>query len=122
MTECLTGQPIPATEAWRMLDDWKRGGIELGVYVAGKSGSVAALVSIESARAGRVVLKGEGASVTLNLKGAEFAYGPVKMFPRWPAPPMVEVMALQAILNGTDWLVMAEGLAPEALAPTSLPA
>jgi hypothetical protein len=122
MTECLTGEPIVATEAWRMLDDWKRAGIELGMYWAGRSGSVAAQVGVESTHAGRVVLKGESVSVTLNLKGAEFAFGPVKMFPRWPSPPMVEVMALQAILHGTDWLVLAEGLMPEALEPTSLPA
>jgi hypothetical protein len=122
MTECLTGRTIPSPEAWRMFDDWKRAGAELGIYLAGKSGHVAAMATIESARNGRILLKGESVSVSLNLADAEFAYGPVQMFPRWPSPPMVEVMALQALLRGTEWLVLAEGLIPDALAPKSLPA
>ncbi len=121
MLECLTGQPIGSEEAWRMFDDWKRDGKELGIYLASRTGSVATLAVIQSVRNGRVTLKGEAVSVTLNLKNAEFAYGPVQMFPRWPSPPMVEVTALQAMVNGTDWLVLAEGLIPEALAPLSLP-
>jgi len=45
----------------------------------------------------------------------------MQVFPRWPAPPPVEILALQAFLATGDWLVLAEGYVPKELSPLSLP-
>jgi hypothetical protein len=48
-------------------------------------------------------------------------YGPMQTSPRWPYPPIVEVMAQHApLLHGT-WLCIAEGLKPDAILPRMLP-
>jgi len=110
------GKLIPSDQAWRRLEDWRAGGKEIGVwYVAAKSGSVRALGTVESARNGRVELRGSTMRAAFNLKNATFAYCPTQLFPRWPMGPAVEVMALQAFLETGDWLMLAEGLRPESL-------
>jgi hypothetical protein len=117
------GTPMPAEEAWLMFEAWKTAGKEIGVLFCGRSGTTAisALLTIRSARNGLVQLKGEGAGASFNLKQAKFTYGPMQVFPRWPAPPPVEVMALQAYLVTGDWLVLAEGVVPRELSPLTLP-
>ena len=39
---------------------------------------------------------------------------------RWPAGPIVEVLALQAYLATGEWLVLAEGYVPKELSPLAL--
>ena len=39
----------------------------------------------------------------------------MQTWPHWPNPPVVEVIALQAYLPRGAWLVMVEGLKPEAI-------
>jgi hypothetical protein len=68
-----------------------------------------------------VQLKGDSAAASFNLRQAKFTYGPMQVFPRLPAPPPVEVMALQVYLATGDWLVLAEGMVPQGLSPLALP-
>lgn len=110
-----TGKPLPSGDAWRMFDKWKLGRKEIGVIFYGKSGTLCTLGVLSAARDGRIEVSGTNAGASFNLKSADFLYGPVLMFPRWPAPPPVEVMAIQACLSNGDWLVLAEGLKPEML-------
>ena len=110
------GKLIPSDQAWRRLEDWRVAGREIGVwYVAAKSGSVRTMGTVESARNGRIELRGSTVRAGFNLKSATFAYYPIQIFPRWPMGPMVEVMAVQAFLESGDWLMLAEGLRPETL-------
>jgi hypothetical protein len=89
------GKLIPSDQAWRRLEDGRVAGREIGVwYVAAKSGSVRAMGTGESARNGRIELRGSTVRAGFNLKNATFAYCPVRIFPRWPMGPMVEVMAV----------------------------
>jgi hypothetical protein len=68
-----------------------------------------------------LLMKGDGAGASLNLKMAKFSYGPMQVWPHWPAGPAAEVLALQAYLAAGDWLVLAEGYLPRELAPLALP-
>ena len=113
---------IKADEAWGMLDRWKTSGQEIGVVFWSRSGNVYALGSVESVRNGRFQLRSESARASFNLIGAEFRYGPMQTWPRWPSPPVVEVMALTAELPGGDYLAIASGLRPESIGGLSLPA
>lgn len=104
---------VSSEQAWHTLDEWRAGGRELGVWYVATSGSIRALGTVKSARNGRLALSGAGARADLDLKGARFTHGPFQMFPRWPAGPMVEVMAVQAFLPNGEWLVLAVGHSPE---------
>jgi hypothetical protein len=114
---------MPAEEAWLLFEDWKTGGKQIGVLFCGRSGTTAisALLTVSSARNGLLQLRGDGAGASFNLKQAKFTYGPMQVFPRWPAPPPVEIMALQAYLATGDWLVLAEGMVPKELSLLTLP-
>src|SRR5690349_23228141 len=114
------GKRIPADEAWRTLEDWRAMTKEVGVWFVARSGSVRALGTVESARNGRIELRGNTLRAGFNLTGATFAYAPVQLFPRWPMGPMVEVLALQAFFETGDWLMLAEGMRPESLPPRML--
>jgi len=114
--------PLPADQAWRMFDNWKTRGQEVGVLLCGKAGTISTLGRVSSARNGRVHIQGQTAGAWLNLKGATFTRGPLQVYPQWPSGPVVEVMAVQAYLPGGDWLAMAEDAVPAALAPMMLPA
>lgn len=117
-----TGTPIPTDQAWRTFGDWKSGGREIGVIFYGSSGtSVYSMGFIESARNGRLLLKGDLVRASFNLARANFTYGVVQTWPKWPSPPIVEVIAVQAQLENGDWLALAEGLRPESLPPCALP-
>jgi len=119
----LTGTRISIDQAWRTFDDWKSTRREIGVMFCASSGtSLYTMGFVESASAGHLLLKSNDARVRFNLKQASFAYGPLQTWPRWPCPPIVEVIALRAELANGDWLVLAEGVRPESLAPRSLPA
>lgn len=117
------GTPIAAEEVWLTFENWKTARKEIGVLFCGRGGgtAIAGLMTVRSARNGLVQLKGDGAGASFNLKQAKFTYGPMQVFPRWPAPPPVEVMALQVYLATGDWLVMAEGVVPRELSPLTLP-
>jgi hypothetical protein len=65
---------------------------------------------VHSARNGILQLDSDGAKATFRLINAKLTYGPVPMYPRWPAPSVVEVQAIQAYLAAGDWLVLAVGL------------
>src|SRR4051812_10332909 len=110
------GNPIPTDEAWRIFSGWKGNGREIGVIFYGGSGtSLYTMASIKSAQNGRLLLKGDQIRVSFNLTRADFTYGPVQTWPKWPSPPIVEVIAVQAQLGNGDWLALAEGLRPESL-------
>jgi len=117
------GTPMPPEDAWRIFDAWKSGGKEIGLLFCGRSAStvISSLCTVRAARNGLLQLKGESTGVTLNLQLAKFTYGPMQVFPRWPAPPAVEILALQAFLATGDWLVLAEGYVPKELSPMALP-
>jgi hypothetical protein len=119
----IVGTPISADEAWRVLDDWKAKGKEIGLLYCARSGSavLSAMCTVRTVRNGVLQLKGDGAGASLHLKMAKFTYGPMQVWPRWPAGPTVEVLALQAYLATGEWVVMAEGYLPKELSPLALP-
>lgn len=111
--------PIPSVEAWRRFSEWQ--GREIGVIFYGGAGtSIYTMGHIESARNGRLALNGEAVRATFNLIGASFAHGPVQTWPKWPSPPIIEVMAIQAQLANGDWLALSDGLRPESIPPRAL--
>ena len=115
------GAPIQADQAWRTFGDWKSSGREIGVIFYGCSGtSLYTMGFVESARNGKLLLKGATVRASFNLTRASFTYGPVQTWPKWPSPPIVEVIAVQAQLENGDWLALAEGLRPESLPPRAL--
>ena len=111
------GKLIPSEQAWRRLEDWHAAAKEIGVWFVGKTGSVRTLGTVESARNGRLELRGTTVRAGFNLRDATFLYAPVQLFPRWPMGPVVEVMALQAAFETGEWLMLAEGMRPESLPP-----
>jgi len=117
------GTPISSEEAWRVLDEWKAKRKQIGLLYCGRSGAtvLSAMCMVRAARNGLLQMKGEGAGVSLNLKMAKFTYGPMQVWPHWPAGPTVEVLALQGYLATGDWLVLAEGYLPKELSPLALP-
>ena len=116
------GTPIPTDQAWRTSSDWKVNGREIGVIFYGGSGtSLYTMGFIESASNGKLLLKSDTVRASFNLTRATFTYGPVQTWPKWPSPPIVEVIAVQAQLENGDWLALAEGLRPESLPPRALP-
>lgn len=120
MTES-TAKPITSDEACRTFDQWKTGRREIGVIFYGSTGhSLYAMGRVDTVRNGRLFLKGDTLRLSFNLDRATFAYGAVQTWPRWPNPPIVEVMAVQAQLGNGDWLALAEGLRPESLPPRML--
>jgi hypothetical protein len=117
------GTPIAADEAWRLLDDWRVQGKEIGLLLCIRSGTavVSSMCTLWATRNGLLQLRTDSGGASLNLKLAKFTYGPMKVWPRWPAGPTVEVLALQAYLPEGDWLVLAEGYLPKELSPLALP-
>jgi hypothetical protein len=120
--EDYTGTAIPTDQAWRTFSDWQGRKQEIGIIYYGASGtSIYSMGFVESARSGRLLLKGDRVRASFNLTGADFKYGPVQTWPKWPAPPIVGVIAVQAQLKNGDWLALAEGLRPESLPSRELP-
>jgi hypothetical protein len=119
--EEYSGTPIESQEAWRIFDRWQTAGQEVGVIFWGRSANLYSLGVIESASNGRLQLRAEAARASFNLVGATFKYGPMQTWPRWPSPPIVEVIALRAEFENGDFLALAEGLRPQAVMPPSLP-
>ena len=119
----IAGKPVPPDEAWRVLDEWKAEKKEIGMLFCGRSATavISAMCTVRAIRHGLLLLKGERAGASLNLQAAKFSYGPLQVWPRWPAGPAAEVLALQAYLPNGDWLVLAEGYLPKELAPLALP-
>ena len=115
MQEALQVNAIPVDQAWRIFADWKASGKEIGVFFHSQSGSFSALGTLRSARSGTVEFQAEAAKFALRLKDAQFTYGPMQTWPRWPNPPIVEVIALQAYTANGTWIIMAEGVRPDAL-------
>lgn len=111
----FSGKLIAAEDAWKRLNAWRESGKEIGAWYVAKSGSVRALGTVESARRGRLVFRGDSARAGFRLKNATFAYYPIGIYPRWPMGPVFEVMALQAFFETGEWLMLAEGMKPEAL-------
>jgi len=111
---------IPAADAWRRFDDWRIRRAELGVLFVAKPATLSSIGTVQSVRNGMLRIQGTTAGAGFNLKDATFTYGPLHVFPRWPMGPMVEVMALSAYTPDGGWLVLAEGMRPEALAPRAI--
>lgn len=116
------GSNIPPEEAWRIFSTWMHKGHEIGVVLYASSGtSIYTMGVVESAARGRLLVKGNSVRASLNLVGATFKHGPFQTWPKWPSPPIVELMAVQAQLENGDWLALAEGLRAESLSPPALP-
>jgi hypothetical protein len=111
----MTGTPIGSGDAWLMFEKWKSARAEIGVLFHGLSGSVTTTGTVTSANMGRLQLNSPTAEISFRFKDVNFSYGPVQMFPRWPNPPMVEVIALQAWFANGDWVALAERFRPESL-------
>lgn len=115
-----TGAPIPSDQAWRIFDDWKSRGREIGVIFHGCSGvSVYTMGFVASARNGALRLQSDSAAASFNLTLASFRYGPFLTWPNWPNPPIVEMTAIRAGLANGDCLILADGLRPDSLPPRS---
>ena len=121
MKDAIHQHQIPTDQAWRIFSTWQTSGKEIGVLFISQSGSVATSGILQSARNGTVTVSSETAGAWFQLKDATFLYGPMQTWPRWPNPPIVEIVALQAVLPSGGWLVMAEGLRPQWLTPPLLP-
>ena len=119
----IAGSPIGAHEAWQLFDNWRAHGNEIGMLFCARSGTavISAMCRVYATRNGLLLLKTADGGVSLNLKMAQFNYGPMKVWPRWPAGPTVDVLALQAFLEAGEWLVLAEGYVPKELSPLALP-
>lgn len=114
--------PLATDEAWRLFEEWERTRRQIGViFTSASASSVYTMGFVESARNGRLVLKGTTLRASFNLALASFTYGPVATWPKWPGPPIVELTAVEARLENGDWLILAEGLRPESLPPVALP-
>jgi hypothetical protein len=111
---------LPPDQAWRMIDDWKTNAKEIGVLFVSQLGTLRALATVTSAINGAILLSMEAATASFNLREATFMYGPMQTWPRWPYPPIVEVMALHVLLPHGTWLCIAEGLKPDAIPPRML--
>ena len=109
-----------AVDAWRRFDDWRMRGAEIGVLFVAKPVTVSSIGTVQSVRNGTLRIQGSTAGAGFNLQGASFTYGPLQVFPRWPMGPMVEVMAISAYMPAGEWLVLAEGVRPEAMAPRAI--
>ena len=115
MKEAIHENRIPTDQAWRIFSDWQTSGKEIGVFFHSQSGSFSALGTLRSARNGTIEFQAEAGKAALRLKDAQFTYGPLQTWPRWPNPPILEVIALQAYTANGTWIIMAEGLRPESL-------
>jgi hypothetical protein len=111
---------IPTHQAWRIFADWQAKKKEIGAMFVAHSGTFFTLGVLRSARNGVVRLESEWGSGTFRLRDARFAYGPMQTWPRWPNPPIVEIIALQAVIPDGTWIVMGDGLRPQSLPPMLL--
>ena len=109
------GTPIETDRAWRMFADWTSTRKEIGMWYVSQPSRLLGFGTLISARNGSIQFQAEAARATFDLKEARFTFGPMQTWPRWPNPPIVEVMALQVYLPRGAWLVLAEGLRPEAI-------
>jgi hypothetical protein len=121
MPEVPQGQPIPPDQAWRIFEKWRASGREIGALFVATSGYCFTLGTLQSARNGTVHFQGESCAATIRLQDAQFTYGPMMTWPRWPNPPIVEIIALQATTPNGTWIVMSDGLRPQSLASMMLP-
>lgn len=104
-----------------MFAEWQASTREIGVIYVSKLGTFRALARLTAARNGTVQVVTDSASASFHLQEATFLYGPMRTWPRWPNPPIMEVMALHILLPRGAWLCIAEGLKPEALPARMLP-
>lgn len=109
----LPGAEIAADQVWRMFSDWRTGHKEIGMWYISQLSRLGAFGTLSSATNGTVRFQSEAATASFDLQEARFTYGPMQTWPRWPNPPIVEVIALHAYLPRGAWLVMVEGLKPE---------
>src|SRR5689334_7908973 len=116
-----SGTPIEAHEAWKIFDQWKNRGQDIGVIFWGRSANLYTLGTVASLKNGRLELNGDSARVSFNLTGASFKYGPMQTWPHWPSPPIVEVNALRAEFSNGDYLTLAEGLTRDSTSSPVLP-
>lgn len=98
-----------------MFDDWKTAQKEIGLRFISQLSRFGTFGTLRSVRQGTVQIQSDSTAATFDLKEARFTYGPMQTWPHWPNPPVVEVIALQAYLPRGAWLVMVEGLKPEAI-------
>ena len=98
-----------------MFNDWKTAQKEIGLRFISQLSRFGTFGTLRSVRQGTVPIQSDSTAATFDLKEARFTYGPVQTWPHWPNPPVVEVIALQAYLPRGAWLLMVEGLKPEAI-------
>lgn len=109
------GAPLASQDAWRKFDEWRAESRQIGIVFLGASGTVTTSGTVTQARMGRLQFNSDTAEISFRLKRANFTYGPVQMFPNWPNPPAVEMIAVQAWFDNGDWLAMAERVRPPAV-------
>ena len=109
------GTAIETDRAWRMFADWTSTGKEIGMWYVSQPSRFVGFGRLSSARNGVIQFQAEAARATFDLKEARFTFGTMQTWPRWPNPPIVEVLALQAYLPRGAWLVLVEGLRPEVI-------
>ena len=114
------GKLIAADDAWRRFDDWRASRAEIGVLFVSKSATLSTIGTVQSVRNGTLRIQGTAAGTRFDLKDARFTYGPTQFFPRWPMGPMLELMAVSVCLPAGEWLVLAEGMKPEAMMPRAI--
>jgi hypothetical protein len=117
----LYDNELPRDQAWRMIFEWRTKAKEIGVLFVSQLGTLRGLATVTSAFNGTIQLSTDAAMASFNLREATFLYGPMQTWPRWPYPPILEVMALHALLPHGTWLCIAEGLKPDAIPPPMLP-
>ncbi len=116
-----SGTPLEPNEAWTIFDRWKSSGQKIGIIFWGRTANVYAMGILQNTRNGRIEFTANGTRSTFNLNGATFKYGPMQTWPKWPSPPVVEVLALRAEFEHGEYLALAEGLMPSAMPLPSLP-
>ena len=116
----IRGTPIATDQAWRMFADWTSTHKEIGMWFVSQPNRFLAFGTLDSAKNGMIQFQAQTARATFDLTDARFTYGPMQTWPRWPNPPIIEVMALQVYLPRGAWLVMVEGLKPDAISVPQL--
>ena len=99
---------VSAETAIELLTRWQDEANTVGVFfIADARTAVMVRACVNRASNGSLEIRdaaGQSTRASFGLSGANFQYGPVQVFPRWPAPPMVWVTGLSIWLPSGSWL------------------
>jgi hypothetical protein len=108
-TDYMKRNAIPPQEAVELLGRWSEDETAIGMlFIAGARAAVVMRTRVHRVADGRLELHDpeDPAGAAFGLSGADFQYGPVMMFPRWPLPPPVNVTGLSVWLPAGSWLFL----------------